>query len=231
MKHTTNLNLNKPEATDYVNIEDLNENADIIDEEIHDTKHELENLQQDFDKHKTDEANPHKVTVGQIGAIPLSEKGAPGGVATLDSQGGVPFPQLKNIPISIEGFTFNQDYAPIHVGTYDGFRVHPSEGQRTATLRIDFDGRIRIRFNLSRLNTSITGNYNLSKNNTILASGGSGDFGTSSGTTHYVSTDIKKGDILKLKIYNVNHPDPGVGSVLRLQSLDVFTSLVTFLGV
>lgn len=31
MKYTTNYNLKKPEATDYVKIADLNDNADVID--------------------------------------------------------------------------------------------------------------------------------------------------------------------------------------------------------
>lgn len=34
MKHTTKLNLNKPDLTDYVSIADLNENADILDEAV-----------------------------------------------------------------------------------------------------------------------------------------------------------------------------------------------------
>lgn len=34
MKYTTNYNLKKPEATDVVNIDDLNYNADILDQEV-----------------------------------------------------------------------------------------------------------------------------------------------------------------------------------------------------
>ena len=34
MKYTTNYNLKKPEGTDIVNIDDLNENADIIDQKL-----------------------------------------------------------------------------------------------------------------------------------------------------------------------------------------------------
>lgn len=41
MKKTTHLELNKPELTDYVNVEDLNENADIIDEAINENKERL----------------------------------------------------------------------------------------------------------------------------------------------------------------------------------------------
>ncbi|MGE4214836.1 MAG: hypothetical protein AB7E42_08685 [Anaerotignaceae bacterium] len=32
--YTTNYNLKKPEGTDFINIQDLNDNADIIDREI-----------------------------------------------------------------------------------------------------------------------------------------------------------------------------------------------------
>ena len=34
MKETINYKLNKPDLTDYVNIGDLNENADIVDAEL-----------------------------------------------------------------------------------------------------------------------------------------------------------------------------------------------------
>lgn len=34
MNHTENLNLNLPESTDYVNIEDLNDNAEAIDDAL-----------------------------------------------------------------------------------------------------------------------------------------------------------------------------------------------------
>lgn len=36
MKYTENLNLKKPEKSDYINVEDFNDNADIIDKELKD---------------------------------------------------------------------------------------------------------------------------------------------------------------------------------------------------
>lgn len=51
MKYTTNYNLKKPELTDYVNVEDLNENADIIDQKLKENEnalaaHQAEDTQQ-----------------------------------------------------------------------------------------------------------------------------------------------------------------------------------------
>lgn len=38
MKHTTNYNLNKPDPDDFYDIDDFNDNADIIDEELQNIK-------------------------------------------------------------------------------------------------------------------------------------------------------------------------------------------------
>ena len=53
MKYTANLNLKKPEGTDVVNINDLNDNADIIDSELKrlDTK-KVDKVE--FDEHLAD---------------------------------------------------------------------------------------------------------------------------------------------------------------------------------
>ena len=47
---TKNLNLNKPQGTDYVQINDLNENADIIDREITNVKGEVKTTNQSVDQ-------------------------------------------------------------------------------------------------------------------------------------------------------------------------------------
>lgn len=41
MQNTTNYNLKKPELTDYVNINDLNDNADIIDAKLKENADEI----------------------------------------------------------------------------------------------------------------------------------------------------------------------------------------------
>ena len=48
----------------------------------------------DLRAHLTDQENPHKVTAAQAGAVPATEKGAAGGVATLGEDGKVPAGQL-----------------------------------------------------------------------------------------------------------------------------------------
>ena len=51
-------------------------------------------LVSDLTAHTSDTSNPHGVTAAQVGAIPATEKGAAGGVATLDSQGKIPTTQI-----------------------------------------------------------------------------------------------------------------------------------------
>ena len=49
-----------------------------------------------WDNHVANKSNPHGVTVSQIGAISISQKGVANGVATLDSTGKVPSTQLPS---------------------------------------------------------------------------------------------------------------------------------------
>ena len=41
MQNTTNLNLKKPEYTDFADIQDINDNMDMLDEAIHDTQNSV----------------------------------------------------------------------------------------------------------------------------------------------------------------------------------------------
>lgn len=81
--YTPNYNLKKPASTDFVDIEDLNGNADIIDETLA--------AKADLDE---DGKVPTSQLPSQGNYIPTSEKGAANGVATLDSNGDVPITQL-----------------------------------------------------------------------------------------------------------------------------------------
>ena len=47
MKETINYKLKKPDLTDYVNIGDLNENADIVDAELKKQSNEASNHKED----------------------------------------------------------------------------------------------------------------------------------------------------------------------------------------
>ena len=58
MQFTGNYKLKKPDGTDIVNINDLNDNADIVDTEL-----------KKLSNHVVDKSNPHGITPTQIGAI------------------------------------------------------------------------------------------------------------------------------------------------------------------
>ena len=92
--YTTNYNLKKPSLKDFVDVADLNENADRIDAAL---------------KKKADLDESGKLNESQLPAmpyIPTSQKGAAGGVASLDSSGKVPggqLPDMDYIPSSQKG--------------------------------------------------------------------------------------------------------------------------------
>ncbi|MEH7522024.1 hypothetical protein V7149_01875 [Bacillus sp. JJ1503] len=101
---TTNFNLIKPGQDDFYNVNDQNANMDTIDEVLKvlqdainsgATEQELAQIRQDLATHLADKANPHGVTKTQVGLsnvdnlqqIPMTQKGAANGVATLGSDG------------------------------------------------------------------------------------------------------------------------------------------------
>lgn len=53
MKKTINLQLNKPELMDYVNVEDLNANSDLIDTAVQVEKERIDNHLEDNVRHIT----------------------------------------------------------------------------------------------------------------------------------------------------------------------------------
>lgn len=92
--YTQNYNLKKPAPEDFVDVADLNENADLIDAAL---------------AGKADLDESGKLSESQLpdmSYIPTSQKGAKGGVASLDSSGKVPSAQLPDmdyIPSSQKG--------------------------------------------------------------------------------------------------------------------------------
>lgn len=67
MQYTTKLKLKKPDLTDYVNINDLNENMDLIDTEISKMTDEETGVEAKLNHHAADKNNPHGVTKKQVG--------------------------------------------------------------------------------------------------------------------------------------------------------------------
>lgn len=91
---TDNYNLKKPAPSDFVDVADLNGNMDIIDEEL---------------AKRASLGDDGKVPTSQLpemNYVPTSQKGAAGGVATLDQSGKVPsgqLPAMDYIPASQKG--------------------------------------------------------------------------------------------------------------------------------
>ena len=106
MKKTTNLNLNKPEQTDNYNIDDLNKNADIIDETVNGLQTDVTAIKTtlssgvgDFTAEKIAQA-PAVTSIADTSSIPISSNQ---GILSK-----INFANLK----SILRATFNSEYAP-----------------------------------------------------------------------------------------------------------------------
>ena len=65
-------------------------------------------VQTNLSAHTGNTNNPHSVTAAQVGAIPLSQKGAPNGVAPLDEDGKVPSDNLSALGGSLLTITFDE---------------------------------------------------------------------------------------------------------------------------
>lgn len=63
MNRTPYYNLNKPEGTDYYNVDDFNQNADKLDTALHNQASSIASVQ----GHVLNKNNPHEVTKAQIG--------------------------------------------------------------------------------------------------------------------------------------------------------------------
>lgn len=68
MLYTINYNLKKPELTEIVHIEDINENMDIIDEALGNKADKVE-----LSGHENRKDNPHKVNHNQTSPEPVDE--------------------------------------------------------------------------------------------------------------------------------------------------------------
>lgn len=72
MKYTTNYNLKKPEGSDIVNIDDLNENADIIDQKLKELEDDVNATEAAAKVYTDQKVNAHaavKASLSQLGHV------------------------------------------------------------------------------------------------------------------------------------------------------------------
>lgn len=79
----------------------------------YDVKGSAQAVQKNLNNHIKDYTNPHKVTAADVGAVPTSQKGTAGGVATLGNNGQLPYAQM------------------LHLTDYYTFYVDPVSGDDT----------------------------------------------------------------------------------------------------
>ena len=60
------------------------------------TEEEFNKALAEAPEHIISKENPHGVTAEQVGAVPATDKGKAGGVATLDADGKIPSSQLSS---------------------------------------------------------------------------------------------------------------------------------------
>lgn len=138
MEETTNLKLIKPGLDDYVNVADLNENADIIDAAITSEKEKRTTHEADYTTFK-------------------SSKGKANGLAELDGNGIVPdtqLPEIEGVWVNLETVTLTKDTTQIIVpipSDYKFFKVI------THNLRSSGSSNKRLQMRLN--NVSAANNY------------------------------------------------------------------------
>lgn len=105
MQYTGNYNLKKPEGTDVVNINDLNDNADILDKEVSKkaNKKDLDALNQDLDAHKADIVQQLSTKVDKVQGKGLSDENYT--LAEKDKLAGIKSGAEKNKVNSVNGKT------------------------------------------------------------------------------------------------------------------------------
>lgn len=104
MKYTEKLGLKKPELTDYVNIEDINENMDILDEQVGELKEGstvIEDLQQELETHKADYASFKNNIEGIRYVDEKMELKINGEWVEFKSKDGYPVGNISNLSVSI----------------------------------------------------------------------------------------------------------------------------------
>lgn len=74
MQNTTNLNLNKPEESEKIDLELLNQNMDIIDQSIKNISDNFDNVEMELNGHIRNTQNPHEVTKSQLGLEKVENK-------------------------------------------------------------------------------------------------------------------------------------------------------------
>lgn len=111
---TPNYNLIKPGQKEFYDVSVPNANMDILDgvlKTLQDainsgaTEQEIAEIRQELAAHLADKANPHGVTKTQVGLgnvdnvkqIPVNEKGAANGIATLDASKKIPTNQIPDL--------------------------------------------------------------------------------------------------------------------------------------
>ena len=97
MNKTPYYNLNKPEGTDYYNVDDFNQNADKLDTALHNQEVVVTQLQ----NHLINKSNPHEVTKSQIGLGNVQN--------TADSEKHVAYATSAGNAATVGGFTVEKN--------------------------------------------------------------------------------------------------------------------------
>jgi len=169
---TPNYGLKKPDGDEFIDISQLNDNADIIDAQLKSVNDGLaaagsSNLQlgetsstayrgdrgKEAYLHSGTYGNPHNTTAANVGAIPTSEKGVANGVATLDSTGKVPSSMLGE---TSGGFSYKGRFT-ITLPATQGFVGFTASGVKSLSNEVSACGII---ISISPTNPSVD-NFNI----------------------------------------------------------------------
>lgn len=158
MKNTTNYGLNKPESTDFYNVDDMNSNMDVIDANLKKHEDDIARLERsnsstgqsvtniqfmaqqteaELDSHKINELNPHNVTAEQVGLGNVnntSDKAKPISDATQTALNAIDNKKVDKVNgkgLSTNDYTTNEKEKLAGIATGANAYTHPSYTART----------------------------------------------------------------------------------------------------
>lgn len=121
MTTTENYGLKKPESNDYVSIDVINENMDVVDEK----------LKENAD-HSSNASNPHKVTAEQVGALPYHDRNLEAYNMTDLLTSGKHFEVVTIADDGTKGTPYSEGLSGVTIYTIISFATSKNNGMQIA---------------------------------------------------------------------------------------------------
>lgn len=223
MQETPNLKLKKPDLTDYVNVGDLNENADLIDGAVTENKEGLAAHVADYatltKKGHVQLSNATNSTSDTLAATPKAVKDAMdradaaftsasngkqtvgNAITGVDSGIEVPtnptFQQLSDAIGNIEMFTFIPGDVAV-LSSPDTSEVKGASYIKVKEITVNFSGSVRVSYSMRKNNSVIASTAQIRINDSIDGVTNLLPSNSRGPTTFTLDTSVEKGDKIQV---------------------------------